>query len=131
MQEETLRQTLLGFAALVVLVLVGAGVFLGPMVSAVAEPFLNVVFCPASNTSGYLVAQPTSPDVCKELSSSSSRPDGNLCGYYSADKVDACRQLSDIVDRRALDCLSYSFSDKTDFAQGAPQVNALCQTLKS
>lgn len=85
------------------------------------------VLCQKDASSGeYLLALPTSPEACGQISDLTKFGEGE-CRHFPAEKQDACRLLAKLVEERASDCLSaLLLNQSSKFAEGSPEAAEAC-----
>lgn len=130
MDESGLRNLLVFGAALLVLGLAVGAWLLTPALQETASPVLTDLFCQNANGS-YVFGAPTSKEFCSAYRQHLKNVDSSVCAFYPEEKQGTCRDLTNLLEDRFLDCLVFRFTGNTDYPDGAPQIREFCQELTS
>lgn len=95
----------------------------------VAPPIMNQLLCMRENGQIFL-SKPASAEFCRVLLDKYDNIDEGLCGIYPQSKRGPCERLGRLVTERKMDCGLGLFGSKYKFAQGAPEIDALCLELE-
>jgi hypothetical protein len=128
MEEKTLVKVLIIIGIVSLSIIAVSGTLLGKIVLKLASKLVPHIFCEQDDKGDYILAKPTSYDVCKKMDDIKGFINPNICESFENEEKTACLGLMEIAKNRTNDCLTISVgTPKTSVSPG--DVERYCKIL--
>jgi hypothetical protein len=109
MEEKTLVKMLIIVGIVSLSVITVSNTLLGKIILRFTSKLVPYIFCEQDYKGNYILAKPTSFDVCKKMDDIKDLINPNICEGFINEEKTACLGLMEIAKNRTSDCLTILF----------------------
>lgn len=129
-KEKNFTRLLLAIGIVCLAIITITDIITTKIFSNLAVELLPCLLCQKDRESNYILAKPTSIEVCDMVSNVSDMANTKLCGNFPEQKKDACFGLVGAVQNRSKDCF-YIILGRNKTSVNPEDIKRYCEILNS